>query len=187
MKVFAFSGSLRTGSFNTKLIDVAVPLLREKGVEVDLWDFRAAQVPLYDPDTSETNYPAALANAKARLKAAHGVLLSTPEYNHGLPGYLKNLVDFLTRPPKTSPFRGLVFAQLGATPGGFGTLHAQHQLRQLIDAVGGFNGPGHFVVSRAESAFTEEGALADEKKHAELSSYLDRFVDLLGKLKGTGG
>ncbi|HEY0883450.1 MAG TPA: NADPH-dependent FMN reductase, partial [Archangium sp.] len=99
MKVFAFSGSLRTGSFNTTLLNLAVPLLREKGVEVDLWDFRAAQVPIYDPDTSDMNPPASLVDAKARIRAANGLLVVTPEYNRGLPGALKNLFDFLSRPP----------------------------------------------------------------------------------------
>lgn len=184
MRVFAFSGSLRTGSYNTRLVKLCVPLLEAKGITVDLWDFRGAQVPVYDPDTSEANYPASLTDAKARIVASDGVLICTPEYNHGIPGSLKGLVDFLTRPPRTNPFREKVFAQLGATPGGFATLHAQEQLRQLVDTVGGWSIPSRFVVSKAASAFDEAGALVDEKKREELSGFLDGFVAALHKLKG---
>ena len=63
------SGSLRTGSWNTRLLNLAVPLLRARNVEVDVFDFRAAQVPIYDPDTSDTNYPPHVADAKERIRS----------------------------------------------------------------------------------------------------------------------
>jgi chromate reductase len=176
MKVFAFSGSLRTGSYNTKLLHVAAGLLREKGVEVDLWDFKAAKLPVYDPDVHDTDQPASLVDAKARIRAAPGMLVVTPEYNHGLPGGLKNLFDFLSRPPKDSPLRGKVVAHMGATPGGFGTVRAQTQLLALIDNFGMWAVPGEYMLSAADAAFDEQGGLKDEKRRADLSKYLDRFV-----------
>lgn len=179
MKVFAMSGSLRTGSFNTKLLNLAVPLLKSKGVEVDVFDFRAAQVPVYDPDTSDTNYPAAVADAKERIRAANGVVLVSPEYNNGIPGGLKNFIDFVSRPPKEQPFRGKVFAHLGATPGGFGTLYSQAQVRQVVNSLGAWSMPGHFVVSSAGTAFDDAGQLKDAARAAELEKFIARYVEAL--------
>lgn len=179
MRVFAFSGSLRTGSWNTKLLKLAVTLLESKGVEVDVWDFRAAQVPPYDPDTSDTNYPPQLSDAKARIRAAQGVLLCSPEYNHSIPGVVKNLFDFLSRPPKDNPFKGKLFAQLGATPGGFGTVHAQVQLRHLFDTLGGWSIPGQVMISSAPTAFDETGQLKDENRRQELATFIERFAATL--------
>lgn len=178
-RVFAFSGSLRTGSWNTKLIELAVPLLRAKGVEVDVWNFRAANVPLYDPDTSETNYPAALTDAKERVRAADGVMLASPEYNHSMPGSLKNLIDFLSRPPKEQPFRGKLVAHLGATPGGFGTLYSQAVGRQVMNALGAWSLPGQYVVSHAPTAFGDDGQLTDPARAQELDTFLTRYADAL--------
>lgn len=180
MKVFALSGSLRTGSWNTKLLHLAVPLLQAKGVEVTVWDFKAAKVPVYDADF-ELDYPPQLTAAKEQIRASQGVLLASPEYNHSIPGGLKNLLDFLSRPPKDNPFKGKLFAQLGATPGGFGTVYAQMQLRHVINALGGWSIPGQFVVSSAPSAFDDAGQLKDEARRNELSGFMDRFVEALNR------
>lgn len=179
MRVFALSGSLRTGSWNTKLLDVAVPLLRAKGVEVDVWNFRAANVPIYDPDTSDANYPPALTDAKQRIRAADGLMIVSPEYNHSMPGALKNLIDFLSRPPKEQPFRGKLVAHLGATPGGFGTLYSQAVGRQVMNSLGAWSLPGHCVVSNAASAFTDDGQLKDPARAKDLDTFLTRFADAL--------
>lgn len=179
MKVLALSGSLRTGSFNTTLLNLAVPLLREKGVELELWDFRAAQVPIFDPDVHEQQPPASILDLKARIRGVTGLLVVTPEYNRGLPGSFKNLCDLVSRPPKESPFPGKVVTNMGATPGGFATMSARIQFRQLADALGMICLPGEFVVSQANTAFDEHGQLKDEKRRADLSRYLDRYVALL--------
>ncbi|PZR03640.1 MAG: NADPH-dependent oxidoreductase [Archangium gephyra] len=179
MKVFAMSGSLRTGSWNTKLLNLAVPLLREKGVEVDVFDFRAANVPVYDPDTSEQQYPAQVTDAKERIRAADGFLLVSPEYNNGIPGALKNFIDFVSRPPREQPWRGKVVAHLGATPGGFATLYAQAQIRQVFNSLAAWSLPGHFVISKAPEAFDDAGHLKDAARMAELDKFLSRYVEAL--------
>ncbi|HEY0880956.1 MAG TPA: NAD(P)H-dependent oxidoreductase, partial [Archangium sp.] len=130
-------------------------------------------------DTSDTNPPASIVDAKARIRAANGLLVVTPEYNRGLPGSLKNLFDFLSRPPKESPFGGKVVTNMGATPGGFATMSARNQFRQLADALGMITLPGEFAVSQAHTAFDDHGQLKDEKRRADLSRYLDRYVALL--------
>lgn len=173
------SGSLRTGSWNTKLLNLAVPLLRAHNVEVDVFDFRAANVPIYDPDTSDTNYPPQVSDAKERIRAADGFLLVSPEYNNGIPGALKNFIDFVSRPPKDQPWRGKIVAHLGATPGGFATLYSQAQIRQVINSLGAWSMPGHFVISKAPEAFDEAGHLKEAARAAELEKFIGRYVESL--------
>lgn len=179
MNVLAFSGSLRTGSWNTKLITEAVAGLTARGVTVDLWDFRAAQVPIYDPDSSDTSPAPSVLDFKARVARSQGVLISSPEYNYSIPGALKNLIDYASRPPKDNPFRGKVVAQLGATPGPGGTLQGQIMLRHVVMSLQAHSLPGAFTLSKAAEAFDEHGHLKDETHRKSLAALLDRFVDEL--------
>ncbi len=178
MKVLAFSGSLRTGSWNEMLLAVAVKGLQARGVEVDAWNFKAANIPIYDPDTSDANPPAAMVDFKARVRGATGLLLACPEYNYSYPGALKNLLDFASRPPQDNPFKGRVSAQLGATNGPGGTLQAQVMLRHVLSGLGCHTLPGSFTVSRVTEVLDENG-LKDERQKKNLDGFLDRFVDEL--------
>jgi len=179
MNVIAFSGSLRSGSWNTRLITEAVAGLTARGVTVDLWDFRAAKVPIYDPDTSDTSPAPQVLDFKARVAKSHGVLISAPEYNYSISGALKNLLDYTSRPPKDNPFRGKVVAQLGATPGPGGTLQGQIMLRHVMVGLMAHSLPGAFTISKAAEAFDEQGHLKDETQKKNLGALLDRFVDEL--------
>ena len=178
MKVLAFSGSLRTGSWNEQLLALAVKGLVTRGLEVDAWSFKAANVPIYDPDTSDTNPAAGVVDFKARVRAATGLLIACPEYNSSYPGALKNLFDAASRPPKENPFRGKVTAQLGATNGPGGTLQAQVMLRHVLSGLGCLTLPGAFTVSRFTEAVAD-GRLKEETQQKNLDSFLDRFVDEL--------
>lgn len=178
MKVLAFSGSLRTGSWNERLLALAVKGLGARGVEVDAWSFKAANIPVYDPDTSDANPPAALVDFKARVRRATGLLIACPEYNYSYPGALKNLLDFASRPPAENPFKGRVTAQLGATNGPGGTLQAQAMLRHVLAGLGCHTLPGAFTVSRFTEAVGEQG-FTEARQQQHLDAFLDRFVDEL--------
>ncbi len=179
MKVLALSGSLRTGSWNTKLLHAVLPPLRERGVTVDEWDFKAAKVPIYDPDVHEQNPAPSVIDFKARLKAAHGLLIVSPEFNYSIPGSLKNLLDAASRPPKENPFKGKLAAQMGATPGMKGTLQLQVMLRHVLVGLECLSLPGAFTLSNAPEQFDEKGGLKDPAQQKTLSAFLDKFVDEL--------
>jgi chromate reductase len=121
-------GSLRRDSYNRWLLRAAQqeapPTLRiaELGLE---------GIPLYNPDGASPP-PPAVQQLKTALYAADAVIIATPEYNHSIPGVLKNALDWLSVPPEENPLEGKPVAIIGATTGNFGTLRAQLHLRQVL-------------------------------------------------------
>src|SRR5436305_12912812 len=97
MRVLGISGSLRRDSHNTSLLRGAGDMLAQRGIEFELYD-ALKQVPPYDEDDDHASGPPAVAHLRAAVAGADAVLFSTPEYNHSIPGQLKNAVDWLSRP-----------------------------------------------------------------------------------------
>src|SRR5262245_15744970 len=103
-KILAFAGSLRTGSFNKKLIRVAVAGARAAGAEVTLIDLRDYPLPVFDEDLEKAEglHPNAR-KLKDLMFAHHGLLLSCPEYNSSITAVLKNTIDWISRPVPGEP------------------------------------------------------------------------------------
>lgn len=179
--VLAFAASLRAASWNKKLLAVAVKELAALGVSVDVFDLAAANIPVFDDDLLQKEVPAGVADFKARVAKASAVLIVTPEYNYGIPGVLKNVIDWASRPPPTNPFRGKLVAHMGATPGGTGTIQAQQQLHHILSVgVMAWVLPGLAMgLSAADKAFDASGALTDPVGKKNLASFLGRFVEEL--------
>jgi NAD(P)H-dependent FMN reductase len=176
-KILGISGSLRSGSLNTLLLNQAVRLAPE-GTVVEAGSIRG--IPLYDGDEeAASGIPPAVQALKAKIRACDGLLLVTPEYNHGIPGVFKNAIDWLTRPPADSPavFGGRPVAVIGASPGGFGTVLAQEAWLPVLKALG--TRPwfgGSLLLSRAGGAFDEAGELKDDAMRAQLRKFLSGFA-----------
>ena len=92
MEILAISGSLRRSSSNTTLLRAAA-LLAPEGVDIILYE-GVGDLPAFNPDIEETGLPA-VRDFQARLKSAVAVLISSPEYAHGVPGSLKNALDWV--------------------------------------------------------------------------------------------
>src|SRR4051794_6665325 len=99
MKILTFAASLRKGSYNRKLIAEAVKLLRgTPGVRVDAADFREFEMPVYDGDFEDSSgIPPGGQRLIERILSADAIVISTPEYNGGIPGALKNAIDWASR------------------------------------------------------------------------------------------
>src|SRR5437763_15782132 len=134
MNVLGISGSLRRDSHNTALLRAAAELLPE-GVELELWD-GLKTVPPYDEDDDLESAPAAVAERRAAIAGADAILFATPEYNHSIPGQLKNALDWASRPLATNPLRNKPAAVVGASTGAFGAVWAQAELRKVLSATG---------------------------------------------------
>jgi chromate reductase, NAD(P)H dehydrogenase (quinone) len=176
VRVLGISGSLRRDSHNTKLLRAAAALL-PPGAELELWEGLKA-VPPYDADddTGEPR-PWILRSLAHAIEQADVVLFATPEYNHSIPGQLKNALDWLSRPLATSPLRNKPVAVVGASTGLFGAVWAQAELRKVLGAIGARVIDRELPVGLADDAFTDAGRLADEEQELVLA-------DLLAELHG---
>jgi chromate reductase len=176
MRILAISGSLRRDSHNTQLLRAAAGLL-PPGAELDMVEpdvLRA--IPHYDEDLREAGEPEAVADLRARVTRADAILVSTPEYNHSLPGALKNAIDWLSRPIAESPFRGKDVAVVGASTGMFGAIWAQAEARKVLGAVGARVIDTELPVVHAHEQFAADGSLTDDALSDALAEQLTGLV-----------
>jgi chromate reductase len=174
MKVLAISGSLRRDSHNTSLLHSAAELLPE-GVELELWDGLKA-VPPYDEDDDIETAPAAVAELRDAIAGADAILFATPEYNHSIPGQLKNALDWASRPLATNPLRNKPVAVVGASMGAFGAVWAQAELRKVLGATGARVVDAELAVGHAHNRFDENGRLTDDDLREQLGEVLHSLV-----------
>jgi chromate reductase, NAD(P)H dehydrogenase (quinone) len=174
MKVLGIAGSLRERSHNRALLRAARELLPE-GVELVEHDLR--DLPFYDGDVEAAGDPESVVALKQAIRDADAVLIATPEYNRGVPGVLKNAVDWASRPPLASPLTGKPVAIMGASTGRGGTARAQEQLRAALEfsRANVIEQPEVFV-PEAFMRFDEQGELVDEGVRSDLAELLDTLV-----------
>ena len=176
MRVLGISGSLREGSHNTELLRAAADLL-PPDAHFELFE-GLADIPPYNED-AEHKPAQPVTDLKDAIAAADVVLFSTPEYNHSLPGQLKNALDWVSRPAADNPLRGKPVAVLGASAGMFGAVWAQAELRKVAAALGARVIDREFPVASANDAFTADGELVDAALREELA---DLCAQLCGAL-----
>lgn len=175
-EITAISGSLRSGSFNTALINAAAKLFPG---EVSLASISG--IPLYNADLEESEgIPAGVTELKNRISAASGLLIATPEYNNSMPGVLKNAIDWLSRPPSdiSTVFGDKPVAVIGASPGGFGTVSAQSAWLPVLRTLR--TRPywgGRLMVSRVAGLVDDDGELSDEDTLERLEKFVAGFID----------
>jgi len=128
IKIFALSGSLRRESYNTALIN-AVSKLSPSDIEVTLFD-EMALLPLFNPDR-ENESIISVKKLKAGIKEANGILISSPEYAHGVSGVLKNALDWLVSGDEF-PYKPVVLVNTSPR-----ATHAQLALREIISTMSG--------------------------------------------------
>jgi chromate reductase, NAD(P)H dehydrogenase (quinone) len=183
MRVLGISGSLRRDSHNTELLRAAAALLPPEA-ELELWE-DLKSVPPYDADDDHgpESWPESLRSLGDAIAAADVVLFATPEYNHSIPGTLKNALDWLSRPLARSPLRGKPVAVVGASTGLFGAVWAQAELRKVLSAIGARVVDRELPVGLAADAFTDEGRLADHDLELVLA---DTLAELQGQVIEVG-
>ena len=172
--ILAFSGSLRRGSINTGLLRAAIAIGKANDLNITLVDI--AHLPMYNQDL-EVNFPPEVTELKNKIRAVDGILIATPEFNRSIPGALKNLFDWTSRPYGDNAWAGKTVAMMGAG-GSVGTALAQADLKKILlylDAR--VLGQPEFYVN-ANNKFNEQGDLTDEKT----KEYLKRLLESLRKI-----
>jgi len=128
IRILAISGSLRKESYNTALIN-AVAKLAPNGIDVTVFG-EMDLIPLFNPDIDNENI-SAVKNLKTELEQSHGLLISSPEYAHGISGVLKNALDWLV---SGDEFPYIPVALTNTSPR---ATHAQTALREVISTMSG--------------------------------------------------
>ncbi len=169
VRILGIAGSLRRGSFNAAALRAARDLAPD-GMTIEIFDL--APIPMYNDDVRLEGYPPPVADFRARIKAADGLLIATPEHNYSTSGVLKNAIDWASRPPE-HPFEGKPIGLMGASAGTLGTARAQYHLRQMFVFLNGFvmNRP-EVMIPSAQSKFDAEGELTDQQTRDFMSAHL---------------
>jgi chromate reductase, NAD(P)H dehydrogenase (quinone) len=172
--VLGFAGSLRRGSYNRALLATA-RASAPAGMIIETFDL--AQVPLYNGDVEAEGDPPGVAAFKAAVAAADGLLMVTPEYNHGVPGVMKNAIDWASRPPQGSVLSGKPVGIIGASPGITGSARGQSQLRQAFEFTNSYAMPQpELLVFKAHEKFDADGRLTDAATARYLAGYLEALL-----------
>src|SRR6266478_2728560 len=165
-------GSMRKQSMNRRLL-VAVGEQLPPGTTFTTHD-GLDQFPIFNSDLVD---PPAVIELKAAISAADGVVFAVPEYNYSIPGGLKNALDWVSRPPASSPMRGKPIGLCGAASGMSGTIRAQLHLRQMLvfsDSLC-LNQP-EVLIPRAHERFDKDGKLTDESTRQLLARFTTALV-----------
>ncbi len=173
IKILGIAGSLRVQSYNRAALRAAKALLPQ-GVELEVFELDG--IPPYNQD-EEKKLPAKVADLKARIRAADGVLIATPEYNYSIPGVLKNAIDWASRPYGDSAWDGKPVALMSASVGTFGGVRAQYHLRQCfvflnMDAVL----QPEVAIGNAGQKFDAQGELTDATSRQLITQLLQNLA-----------
>ena len=181
MKVLGISGSLRRDSYNHALLREAAERL-PAGAELVEFE-RLPEIPPYDADLESEETPAAVAELRQAMREADAVLVATPEYNHSIPGVLKNALDWASRPAGQSALTGTPSAVVGASTGMFGAVWAQAETRKVLAALGGRVVEAELPVAKAADLYRDGRLDLSPEQSQQLEEILATLVSEVEQLQ----
>lgn len=185
-KILAFSGSSRKGSFNKKLLAIAVQEARAIGADITEIDLRDFNLPIYDGDIEAQGWPEGMLRLREVFQRHNALLIATPEYNGGVAPLAKNAVDWVSRPcngePTCAVIGGKVAAILSASVGPVGGSRQQAHLRVSCQVMRVILVPETVHIPFAHKAFDEDGSLVDKATHAATVLAVRRLKEVADRL-----
>lgn len=188
-KILAFAGSARQGSYNKKLVKIAVEGAKAAGAEITYIDFRDLPLPLYDEDLEAAEgLPENALKLKGLMKAHQGFLIACPEYNSSITPLLKNAIDWASRPEPDEPplalacFKEKTAVLMSASPGGLGGLRGLSHVRSILSSIGVVVLPDQKAIGSAYQAFDENGSLKDESQQAAIVQLGSKLATVTAQL-----
>jgi chromate reductase len=181
-RLLAISGSLRRASNTTAVLRNLAPLVAERA-QVELLPLN--EVPPYDADFDGEAAPEAVRRLKQAIAQCDGLVIGSPEYNYGIPGVLKNAIDWASRPGFASPLKGKPALIITTSPGLFGGVRAQAQIRDVLAAV--LARPvarPHLAIPGVDKKLAD-GRITDEATLQLLKSGLDDLLAEVALLRGS--
>jgi chromate reductase len=177
--VISICGSLRKGSYN-RIVMNALPALAPEGMKItEAPPF--TEIPLYNADIQNSSgFPAPVQKLADSIRAADGIIINTPEYNFGVPGGLKNAIDWVSR-LQNQPFIGKPVALQSASPGPVGGARVQYDLRRtmvFLDALT-LNKPEIFIGNCVQRIDEKTGKITDEATVGFIKQQLAAFAKFI--------
>ncbi len=177
MKILAFGASLRKGSYS-KIVQGSLAALAPENAVVS--EFNLEGIPIFNQDL-ESSLPPRVKAFKAAIDGADAIVIVTPEYNYSVPGYLKNAIDWATRPYGSNSFEGKPAAIISTSPGMLGGSRANYHLRQsfVFMNVHALNKP-EAIISQVDQKI-KDNAVSDEKTKDTLKKLLQSLASLISE------
>ncbi|QDV23962.1 NADPH-dependent FMN reductase [Aureliella helgolandensis] len=186
VKILAFAGSARKGSYTKQLAKVAADAAQEAGAVVTLIDFADYPLPLFDEDLERAGTPENATKLKTLFLDHDALLIVTPEYNSSLPPLLKNVIDWVSRQAAgESPlaaYQGKTATIFAASPGALGGLRVLVHLRSILSNIGVTVLPGQFALAAAHEEL-DDGKLKNPKNQQRVAALAAELVRVSGQLK----
>jgi len=182
LNVITICGSLRKGSYNA-MVQRLLPSLAPEGMKLTPAP-SFAEFPLYNADIqNSTGFPAPVNTLADAIRAADGAIFCSPEYNFGIPGGLKNAIDWVSR-LANQPFAGKPVALQSASPGPVGGARMQYDLRRAMMFLDAFtlNKPEIFIGNCAAKFAEKTGELKDEATRGFIKQQLAAFATFIARV-----
>ena len=184
LNFLGIAGSLRRSSYNRGLIRAAIEVAPE-GTRMTV--FELADIPMFNADVEVDGDPTAVTDLKRAIATADALVIATPEFNHCVPGVLKNAIDWASRPARQSALTGKPVAILGASTGRGATARAQAHLRDGLAYTNGLVLPlPEVLVGLAREKFDEDGNLTDAETRQEVRDLLVSLAAWTRRLRQAG-
>lgn len=187
-RILVVPGSLRRESFNRKLAGIGAAAARDAGGAVTELDLAEYPLPIYDGDLEAgSGLPTNCQRLKDVFLRHDALLIASPEYNSGISGLLKNVIDWVSRPvpgqPPLAPFSGKVAGLVSASTGALGGLRGLVQVRSILSNIGVLVLPEQVTVPKAAEAFDAADALRDAAQADKIAKLAQRLVAVTAKLR----
>ncbi|NVK55141.1 MAG: NAD(P)H-dependent oxidoreductase [Alteromonadaceae bacterium] len=187
VKVLAFSGSTRNGSFNQALVENAAEAAKAAGADVTVISLADYAMPIFNEDEeSEYGMPERAQAFKQLLIDHDAFLIASPEYNSSYPALLKNAIDWASRKtgdePMLAAYKNKVVGLMAASPGGLGGMRVLVVLRMLMQNLMSVVTPLQVSLANAGDKFDDNGKLLDETAQKQLTNLTQQLVSMAAKL-----
>jgi chromate reductase len=178
VRLFGLSGSLRRNAYST-----AVLRALENALVPDVLTVHEPDLPLYNEDQDGDAAPPQVRRFRAAIAASDGIVIATPEYNHSIPGVLKNALDWASRPLGNAALTDKPVVVMSVSPAFTGGVRAQSHLHDVLLSIHARIVGGPQIVIANVAAKMSNGIFTDQASLSFALAAINRLVRDLPSVK----